>query len=317
MFSACDYSKTPERAYHAGPRRRVSICCASGAAAFTSRTVLRILRRERHSRLAGFPLRLLLLPRYRRVCRAGPRGSDCRREAHPASSLAGPLVRQQRKPDHVRGQLDWTHARRGCSASTLPGDLARSRGCRGPRDALLARLALRRPAATPTPPTSATATTGMSGTGGATGCITSKTTAASAPSSASPPPAAWGPGTQCLAPADRHPHSRGVRWHDKTRKGYDVYLRHDRHPFPRSADAGRLSLLQPVQPGRSPQMRRRALPAAQGPQLGNAVLAAQRLLAGAVLGGDRFAGRAAGGVLCLQEVLCAPCCCHWCGTARR
>jgi len=29
---------------------------------------------------------------------------------------------------------------------------------------------------------------------------------------------------QCLAPADRSPHSPAVRWHDKTRKGYDTYL---------------------------------------------------------------------------------------------
>ncbi|MGI4789799.1 MAG: beta-mannosidase [Janthinobacterium lividum] len=28
----------------------------------------------------------------------------------------------------------------------------------------------------------------------------------------------------CLAPADKHPHSPAVRWHDKTRKGYDTYL---------------------------------------------------------------------------------------------
>ena len=27
-----------------------------------------------------------------------------------------------------------------------------------------------------------------------------------------------------LAPEDRHPHSPAVRWHDKTRKGYDTYL---------------------------------------------------------------------------------------------
>nr|MDQ2732338.1 hypothetical protein [Armatimonadota bacterium] len=29
---------------------------------------------------------------------------------------------------------------------------------------------------------------------------------------------------RCLAPADRWPHSPAVRWHDKTRKGYDTYL---------------------------------------------------------------------------------------------
>ncbi len=29
---------------------------------------------------------------------------------------------------------------------------------------------------------------------------------------------------KCLAPPDKHPHSPAVRWHDKTRKGYDVYL---------------------------------------------------------------------------------------------
>jgi beta-mannosidase len=28
----------------------------------------------------------------------------------------------------------------------------------------------------------------------------------------------------CLAPADKHPYSPAVLWHDKTRKGYDVYL---------------------------------------------------------------------------------------------
>ena len=28
----------------------------------------------------------------------------------------------------------------------------------------------------------------------------------------------------CLAPADKHPNSAPVRWHDKTRKGYEVYL---------------------------------------------------------------------------------------------
>ena len=29
---------------------------------------------------------------------------------------------------------------------------------------------------------------------------------------------------KCLAPEDKHPHSAAVRWHDKTRKGYDTYL---------------------------------------------------------------------------------------------
>ncbi len=32
---------------------------------------------------------------------------------------------------------------------------------------------------------------------------------------------AWG---KCLAPEDKHPHSPAVRWHDKTRKGYEAYL---------------------------------------------------------------------------------------------
>ncbi len=32
---------------------------------------------------------------------------------------------------------------------------------------------------------------------------------------------AWG---KCLAPEDKHPHSAALRWHDKTRKGYDTYL---------------------------------------------------------------------------------------------
>ena len=38
----------------------------------------------------------------------------------------------------------------------------------------------------------------------------------------------------CLAPADRHPHSPAVRWHDKTRKGYDVYLGMVDIHFPKS-----------------------------------------------------------------------------------
>jgi len=33
--------------------------------------------------------------------------------------------------------------------------------------------------------------------------------------------AAW---DKCLATEDKHPHSPAVRWHDKTRKGYDIYL---------------------------------------------------------------------------------------------
>ena len=38
----------------------------------------------------------------------------------------------------------------------------------------------------------------------------------------------------CLAPADKHPHSPAVRWHDKTRKGYDVYLAMVDIHFPKS-----------------------------------------------------------------------------------
>jgi len=41
--------------------------------------------------------------------------------------------------------------------------------------------------------------------------------------------AAW---DQCLAPADRSPHSAAVRWHDKTRKGYDTYLGYIALHFP-------------------------------------------------------------------------------------
>ncbi len=36
----------------------------------------------------------------------------------------------------------------------------------------------------------------------------------------------------CLAPEDRHPESLAVRWHDKTRKGYDKYLDYIRLHFP-------------------------------------------------------------------------------------
>jgi len=38
----------------------------------------------------------------------------------------------------------------------------------------------------------------------------------------------------CLAPADKHPYSPAVRWHDKTRKGYDVYLGMVDIHFPKS-----------------------------------------------------------------------------------
>jgi len=38
----------------------------------------------------------------------------------------------------------------------------------------------------------------------------------------------------CLAAADKHPHSPAVRWHDKTRKGYDVYLNMVDIHFPKS-----------------------------------------------------------------------------------
>ena len=41
--------------------------------------------------------------------------------------------------------------------------------------------------------------------------------------------AAW---DQCLAPADRSPQSSAVRWHDKTRKGYDTYLGYIALHFP-------------------------------------------------------------------------------------
>ena len=37
---------------------------------------------------------------------------------------------------------------------------------------------------------------------------------------------------ECLAPADRSPHSPAVRWHDKTRKGYDTYLGYIALHFP-------------------------------------------------------------------------------------
>ena len=29
---------------------------------------------------------------------------------------------------------------------------------------------------------------------------------------------------KCLSESDKHPHSPAVKWHDKTRKGYDKYL---------------------------------------------------------------------------------------------
>ena len=41
--------------------------------------------------------------------------------------------------------------------------------------------------------------------------------------------AAW---DECLAAADRSPHSPAVRWHDKTRKGYDTYLGYIALHFP-------------------------------------------------------------------------------------
>ena len=41
--------------------------------------------------------------------------------------------------------------------------------------------------------------------------------------------AAW---DKCLAPEDKHPHSPAVRWHDKTRKGYDVYLDYIKLHYP-------------------------------------------------------------------------------------
>ena len=41
--------------------------------------------------------------------------------------------------------------------------------------------------------------------------------------------AAW---DECLAPQDRHPHSPVVRWHDKTRKGYETYLGYIALHFP-------------------------------------------------------------------------------------
>jgi beta-mannosidase len=42
-------------------------------------------------------------------------------------------------------------------------------------------------------------------------------------------PAAW---DSCLAPADRAPTSAAVRWHDKTRKPYEVYLGYVERHFP-------------------------------------------------------------------------------------
>ena len=43
--------------------------------------------------------------------------------------------------------------------------------------------------------------------------------------------AAW---DECLAPGDRWPHSPAVRWHDKTRKGYETYLGYIALHFPES-----------------------------------------------------------------------------------
>ena len=87
-----------------------------------------------------------------------------------------------------------------------------------------------------------------------------------------------------LAPEDRHPQSPAVRWHDKTRKGYDTYLGYIGLHFPDPQTLEDLVYLQPAQPGRGAQVRRGTLPAAQGALLGDAVLAAQRLLARAILG---------------------------------
>jgi beta-mannosidase len=42
-------------------------------------------------------------------------------------------------------------------------------------------------------------------------------------------PAAW---DTCLTEADRDPRSRAVQWHDKTRKGYDIYLGYIERHFP-------------------------------------------------------------------------------------
>lgn len=39
---------------------------------------------------------------------------------------------------------------------------------------------------------------------------------------------------ECLAPSDRSPHSPAVRWHDKTRKGYETYLGYIALHFPAS-----------------------------------------------------------------------------------
>ena len=142
------------------------------------------------------------------------------------------------------------------------------------------------PQATPTAPTSATATTGTSGTGAATGCITWRTTAGSAPSSASPPPAGWRPGIESLAV--RRPIAR-------TRPSSAGTTRRAKGTTPTSATS----------PCTSPKRRRledlvyysqinqaEALKCGvehyrrrKGPLLGDPVLAAQRLLAGPVLVG--------------------------------
>ena len=171
--------------------------------------------------------------------------------------------------------------------------------------------------ATPTRPTTATATTGTCGTGAGTGSITRRTTARFCSEfgfAASCGLRAW---DTVLAPEDRHPQSPAVRWHDKTRKGYDTYLGYIGLHFPDPQTLEDLVYYSQTQPGRGAEVRRGALPAAQGPLLGDAVLAAQRLLARAVLGrrSTRWASRRRPTTPARSST--RPCWCRWCRRSRR
>ena len=206
-------------------RTRASTCCASGAAGCTrAKTFTTCATHYGILVWQDFPYACAYYPdtgEYAEAARAEATAAVRRIRNHPSLAL---WCGNNENHMHVRRQV----ARRRDPPrflgehlyhDILPAVVA----AEDPQDALLA-VSPFGGRQTPTRRTSATATTGTSGTGAATGRTTPRTTPASAPSSASRPPAAWPPGTQCLAPDDRHPHSPAVRWHDKTRKGYDTYL---------------------------------------------------------------------------------------------
>ena len=151
-----------------GDRARTSTCCGSGAAASTSRRLLRPRRRARAARLAGLPVRLRGLPRGGAAARRGRRRGARARDA--AQRRTRSLVLWNGNNENIwgfarlglAGAAGRAHLGRGYYLDVLP---AHRRRARPDPPVLAGQPVLRhRGRSTPTTPRTAPCTSGTSGT---------------------------------------------------------------------------------------------------------------------------------------------------------